>query len=250
MVNLKTKEEIEIMVEGGRRLKMVVSELIPLIKPGITTKEIDDHSERLIKKYGGEPSFKKVKNYYWSTCLPINEQVVHTIPGSRIVKKGDLLTIDIGFFYKGFHTDYALTMVVGRKPSYDEEKFLETGRQALYRAIDKAKIGNYIGEISSQIEKTIKGGGYYIIKQLTGHGIGRQLHEDPYVLGYVDRPIEKTLKIREGLIIAIEVIYSMGGEEIILEKNDNWSLVTLDKSLSACFEHTVAVTMEGPLILT
>lgn len=250
MINLKTKKEIGKMTEGGKKLRQVVVELLPVIKPGITTEQIDDEAERLIKKYGGESSFKKVKNYYWSTCLPINEQVVHTIPSSRIVKQGDLLTIDIGFFYKGFHTDYALTMVVGRKPNLEKQKFLDTGKQALFKAIDKVCIGCYIGEISSQIEKTIKGNGYHIIKQLTGHGIGRQLHEDPYVLGYVDRPIEKTLKIREGLVIAIEVIYSKGTEEIMMEKGDNWSLITFDKSLSACFEHTVAVTANGPLILT
>lgn len=238
------------MTEGGKRLKQVIKELLPKIKSGRSTKDIDDEAERLIKKQGGESSFRKVKGYSWTTCLPINEQVVHTIPGPRIIKKGDLLTVDIGFFYQGFHTDYALTFVVDKKPSEQEEKFLNTGKEALKKAIDKAQVDNYLGEISSQIEKTIVDNGYFIIKQLTGHGIGRDLHEDPYVPGYLDRSISKTLKIKEGLVIAIEVIYSKGTEEIVSERSNDWSLVTLDKSLSACFEHTVAVTKAGPIILT
>lgn len=250
MINLKSKQEIEIMTEGGKRLRNVISELIPTIKPGITTKEIDVRAENLIKKEGGESSFKKVKDYYWTTCLPINEQIVHTIPSSRIVKKGDILTVDVGFFYKGFHTDYAITMVVGRKETKDEKKFLDSGKKALSRAIDKARVGNHIGEISTQIEKTITGDGYHIVKQLTGHGIGRILHEEPYVPGYLDRPIEETLKMKEGLVVAIEIIYSKGSEEIMMEKKSNWSLITVDRSLSACFEHTVAVTVNGPIILT
>ncbi len=115
MIHLKTKEEIEIMREGGKRLRKVVQEIIPIIKPGISTKEIDNQAERLIKKYDGEPSFKKVPNYHWATCLPINEQVVHTPPSNRIIKSGDILTLDIGMYYRGFHTDYAQTFVVGEK---------------------------------------------------------------------------------------------------------------------------------------
>lgn len=238
------------MTEGGKRLRQVVKELLPKIKSGISTKEIDDEAERLIIKLGGESSFKKVKGYSWTTCLPINEQVVHTIPSARIIKKGDLLTVDIGFFYQGFHTDYAITQFVDKEPSIKEARFLNSGIEALKKAINKAQVGQYLGEISAQIEKIINGNGYYIIRQLTGHGIGRELHENPYVPGYVDRPINKTLKIKEGLVIAIEVIYSQGTEEIVSERSNDWSLITLDRSLSACFEHTVAVTGAGPRILT
>ncbi len=249
MVNLKSDQEIEIMTEGGKRLKAVVKGLLPLIKEGISTKEIDDKAEELIKKQGGKSSFKTVPGYHWTICSPVNEQVVHTKPSSRILKKEDVLTLDIGLLYQGFHTDYAITKVIGESKNIKINKFLKIGKETLYKAIKKAKIGNRIGHISSVIEKEIKGSGYFIIKELTGHGIGKKLHEDPYVLGFIDLPINKSPMIKKGLVIAIEIIYAMGTEKISYEE-DNWSIITKDRSLSACFEHTVAVTGQGPVILT
>lgn len=250
MVNLKSDKEITIIAEGGRRLKMVVKDLLPLIKAGITTKDIDDKAEELIKKQGGESSFKTVPGYLFSTCTPINEQIVHTKPCDRVLIEGDVLTLDIGMLYKGWHTDYAITKVVGGQ-SKDEKinKFLKIGEDALYLAIKKAKIGNRLGLISEVIEREITGNGYFIIKELTGHGIGKKLHEDPYVFGFVDQPINRSLLIKKGLVIAIEIIYAMGTEIMIYEK-DNWSIITKDRSLSACFEHTIAVSDQGPIILT
>lgn len=250
MVNLKSNGEIKIMIEGGKRLKQVVKELLPLIKSGITTKEIDDKAEESIRKQGGKSSFKTVSGYKFSTCTPINEQIVHTKPSTRILKNGDVLTLDIGMLYEGLHTDYAITKIVGGV-SLDKrvDKFLKTGEETLYLAIKKARIGNRLGHISEIIEKEITGNGYYIIKELTGHGIGKKLHEDPYVFGFVDKPINKSLLIKKGLVIAIEIIYAMGTDIMAYEK-DNWSIITQDRSLSACFEHTVAVTDEGPIILT
>jgi methionyl aminopeptidase len=249
MVNLKSDQEIKIMAEGGKRLKKVVKELLPLIKKGITTKEIDSKAEELIKKQGGRSSFKTVSGYLWTICSPINEQIVHTKPSDRILKEGDVVTLDIGMLYKGFHTDYAITRLVGKNEDPKINKFLKTGEKTLYQAIKQAKIGNRLGSISSTIEKEITGAGYFIIKKLTGHGIGKKLHEDPYVLGFVDRPISKSLLIKKGLVIAIEIIYAMGTDKIIYEE-DNWSIITKDRSLSACFEHTIAVTDHGPVILT
>ena len=250
MVNLKSDKEITIIAEGGRRLKMVVKDLLPLIKAGITTKDIDDKAEELIKKQGGESSFKTVPGYLFSTCTPINEQIVHTKPCDRVLIEGDVLTLDIGMLYKGWHTDYAITKIVGGQ-SKDEKinKFLKIGEDALYLAIKKAKIGNRLGLISEVIEREITGNGYFIIKELTGHGIGKKLHEDPYVFGFVDQPINRSLLIKKGLVIAIEIIYAMGTEIMIYEK-DNWSIITKDRSLSACFEHTIAVSDQGPIILT
>ncbi|HEX7542513.1 MAG TPA: type I methionyl aminopeptidase [Patescibacteria group bacterium] len=250
MVNLKSDKEITIIAEGGRRLKMVVKDLLPLIKAGITTKDIDDKAEELIKEQGGESSFKTVPGYLFSTCTPINEQIVHTKPCDRILIEGDVLTLDIGMLYKGWHTDYAITKIVGGQ-SKDEKinKFLKIGEDALYLAIKKAKIGNRLGLISEVIEREITGNGYFIIKELTGHGIGKKLHEDPYVFGFVDQPINRSLLIKKGLVIAIEIIYAMGTEIMIYEK-DNWSIITKDRSLSACFEHTIAVSDQGPIILT
>lgn len=250
MVNLKTDNEIEVMAEGGRRLKMVVKDLLPLIKPGISTKEIDDQAEKLIRAQGGKSSFKTVSGYNFSTCTPINEQIVHTKPSGRILKTGDVLTLDIGMLYKGWHTDYAITKVVGGQSKNPEiNKFLKIGEETLYLAIKKAQVGQRLGSISEVIEKEITGNGYFIIKELTGHGIGKKLHEDPYVFGFVDKPINKSPLIKKGLVIAIEVIYAMGTDSMIYEK-DNWSIITEDRSISACFEHTIAVTDQGPVILT
>jgi len=249
MIFYKTKAEIEVMKEGGKRLRGVVQELKKIIKVGVSTKEIDERAEDLIKKAGGQSSFKKVKSYYWTTCLPINEQIVHTPPSKRTLKDGDLLTVDIGMYFRGYHTDFADSFVVG-KSTKEQEKFLRVGRETLYKAIKKLKPGSHLGEVSAVIEKEIYGSGYFIIRQLTGHGIGKKLHEDPYVLGFLDRPIAQTQVIKPGLVVAIEVIYSMGAEEFVSDKGDDWSLSTKDGSLSACFEHTLAVDDKNSLILT
>ena len=250
MVHLKTSEEIQIMKECGKKLMQALDELIPMIKPGITTLKIDEEAERLIEKYGAKSSFKRVQGYSWTTCLPINEQVVHTPPGSRVVKDGDVLTLDIGAFYKGFHTDYATTIIVGSKKDPKVEAFLETGKKTLDKALEVAQKARYIGEISKIIEEEIYGHGYFILKDLTGHGIGHELHEDPYVPNFLDRPVEKTFKIKEGLVIAVEVIYSMGTEEIAYEKKGEWSIRSKDNSLCGCFEKTIAFEDENRCILT
>lgn len=250
MIYYKTGEEIEIMKESGRKLRRAVELLLPTVRPGMTTGEIDKQAEELIVKQGAQPSFKRVKGYSWTTCVPINEQVVHTPPGNRKLKEGDVLTIDIGAYFKGFHSDYATTFIVGNTRDEKIERFLETGKTALQKAIDQATFGNRLGHISKAIEEEIYPAGYHIMEQLTGHGIGHELHEDPFVPGFLDKPLEKTLKIREGLVLAIEVIYSMGTEDIAYEKGDDWSIVTADGSLSACFEHTVAITNKNTFILT
>ena len=152
------------------------------------------------------------------------------------------MTIDIGAYYRGFHTDYATTFIVGTSKDAKTDKFLRVGKETLDRAILQAKVGNYLGNISEVIEDGIYSNGYHIIEQLTGHGVGHELHEDPFVQGYLDKNLNETLKIRAGLVLAIEVIYSMGTEHIANEKGNNWSIVTADESLSACFEHTVAIT--------
>jgi len=249
MIKLKKPEEVALMVEGGAKLRQVYKQLKQTVKVGISTEEIDRKAEELIIKVGGQPSFKKVKNYYWSTCLPINEQIVHTPPSKRTLKNGDVLTIDIGMFYEGFHTDYADTFVVGQTyPKTD--RFLEVGKQTLVKAIEVVRAGKRIGNISQVVEQEIDKAGYFVIKDLTGHGVGRDLHEDPYIFGFLDRPIQKTALIKPGMTLAIEIIYSQGTEKMKFEKSNEWSIITADRSLSACFEHTVAVTDKKALILT
>ncbi len=249
MIHLKTKQEIEIMRECGKRLQASVAELLPFVKPGISTLEIDQKAEQLIVKNGAESSFKRVPGYHWTTCLPINEQAVHTPPSKRILKDGDVLTIDIGAYYQGYHTDYATTCVVGTNTNPKIEHFLHTGKETLEKAIEKANEGGYLGEISQEMQEGIYKNGYFILKDLTGHGIGHELHEDPYVPNFVSKPVNKTMKIPSGLVIAIEVIYSMGTEKIAYEKTGEWSIRSKDKSICACFEHTVAILDKNRYIL-
>lgn len=250
MIDYKSEQEIELMRKGGEMLKKVVADLIPKIKEGITTNEIDREAEKLIKNQGGDSSFNKVPGYRWSTCLSINDQVVHTPPSNRKVKNGDVFTIDIGMYYKKFHTDFSTTFVIGGKTDPETERFLKVGRETLTRAISKAVKGGRLGEISKTIQDGIRKSGYFIMKELTGHGVGRELHEDPFVPGFINKPVEKTLEIKPGLVIAIEVIYSRGTEEIAYEKGDDWSIISADRSLTACFEHTVAITNNGTVVLT
>lgn len=237
------------MREAGKRLREVVNQLKKEIKVGITTNYINEKAENLIKKYGGLPSFKTVKGYKWAICTPINEQIVHTPPSERTLKRGDLLTLDIGFYYQGYHSDYAETILIDDDNNSEKKRFLQIGKVALSRAIKQVKIGNYIGDISSEIEKIITNSGFFIIKSLVGHGIGRNLHEDPFVPGFINDKREKTPLIKEGLALAIEVIYSQGTENMIYENKQEWSIITADKSLSACFENTVIATKKGPLIV-
>ncbi len=237
------------MQEGGKRLRNVVRKLIPWIKEGMTTNTVDKEAEKLITEQGGKPSFKRVKNYYWTTCLPINEQVVHTPPSERVLKNGDVLTIDIGMYFKGFHTDFADTIIIGAA-NQEVKHFLEVGKRTLEKAIDHVQTGVTLNTISGVIEDEINRNGYKIIKELTGHGIGRDLHEDPYVFGFRQKTKEGSIVVCEGLAIAIEIIYSKSTENIIYEKDNDWSIATGDGSLSACFEHTVAITHKGTIVLT
>jgi len=250
MITYKTDAEIEIMKAGGEKLKAVMKLVIPHIRPGITTNDINTFAEKYIKEQGADISFNKVEGYKWAVCVPINEQVVHTPPTKRILKLGDVLKIDIGVFYKGFHTDYAITLVVGDTSTPEIERFLQVGRDALQLAIQQARVGKRIGNISEAIEKKIGGAGYTIMKQLTGHGVGRELHEDPFIPGYLTKSIEKTPLLKPGMVLALEVIYSMGSGEIAYEEDQEWSIITKDRSMSACFEHTVALTDKNSLVLT
>lgn len=250
MITYKTDAEIEFMRVGGEKLKAVMKQLVPQIRAGITTNDINALAETYIKEQGADISFNKVEGYKWAVCVPINEQVVHTPPTKRVLKNGDVLTVDIGAYYQGFHTDHAITLVVGGTSTPKMDRFLQVGKEALQLAIDQARVGKRIGHISEAIEKKVVGAGYTIMKQLTGHGVGKQLHEDPLIPGYISKPVEKTMKLRPGMVLALEVIYSMGSADISYEENLEWSIITADKSMSACFEHTVALTDKNSLVLT
>lgn len=253
MIRPKTADELHRMRIGGHKLGIVLDELLAMAIPGVTLTEIEERSQKRIKELGGSPSFQTVEDYKWSTCLCVNEAVVHGIPTPYVLQIGDVLTIDVGMLYEGLHTDTAWTKIItDGKTGVDPEKIrlLEVGKQALAQALLQAKHGNRIGNISEVIQKTVEGAGFSIIKSLVGHGVGYELHEDPQIPGYVRGAVANTMKLEKGMTIAVEIIYAAGGGAIVYENNDGWTLSTKDRSLSSVFEHTIAITEGEPEILS
>lgn len=257
-IDYKTKEQQEIMRVGGKMLSETLWEVMKAIKPGVSELEIDQLAEKLIREKGGEPGFKKVHGYKHTICACTNEVVVHGIPRAEYrFKPGDMVCIDCGVFYKGFHTDMAETVIVAEsegqraKGSEEKERFLENGKRALEAGIAQAVNGNRVGHISKAIQDIVeKEGGYSIVRSLIGHGVGRELHEDPEVPGYLNRKIDKTPLLTEGMTIAIEVIYNMGKPDVVYTGGDDWTIESADGSLSAVFERSVLITKDKPEILT
>lgn len=256
MIDLKTKEEIGIMRLGGRILAEVLREVLSHMRVGVSELELDQLAEKLILEKGGEPGFKKVERYKHAICISTNDVVVHGIPTDYKLKEGDVVGVDCGVYYKGFHTDMAETVQIKNeklKMKNDNEKikkFLDTGKRALWAGIEQAKIGNRIGHISKTIQKVVEEQGYSAVRSLIGHGVGRELHEEPEVPGFLDGSISKTPLLEEGMTIAIEVIYNMGKSDVKYLGSDGWTIKTKDGSLSGLFERTIAITNNGPLILT
>lgn len=253
MIHRKSKQEIEIMREGGKRLATVLQQLLEYAKPGISLIELDKKASEYIKQQGALESFSTVKGYKWPTCLCLNDVVVHGIPTERILKDGDMLTIDVGLIYQGFHSDTAWTKIIGTDSSpskSDKELFMQVGQQALAAAINLAKIGNTVGMISESTQGIIEGAGYSLVKSLVGHGVGRELHEDPQVPNYSRGDAKNTYRFVGGETIAIEPIYVMGKGAVIYDNSDGWTISTKDGSLAAVFEHSIAITQDGPVVLT
>ncbi len=215
---------------------------------GMTTNTLNKLIEERIEALGGEPGFKRVKGYHWGTCICINEQIVHTPPSERVIADGDVVTIDAGVYYGGLHTDSAVTLQVGtQEPGVTQ--FLDTGKKALKKALSVAYVGNRIGHISQAFQETIESQGYSIVKELTGHGVGHELHEDPYIPCFLDKEISKTKELRPGMTLALEVMYARGKPKIATDR-DGWSISVVDKSITATFEHSIALSENGTLILT
>lgn len=261
MNSIKTKKEIEIMREGGRILSEVLRILMEEIKVGMTQLELDKIAEEEIIKKGGLPSFKMVKGYNYATCISAGDVVVHGIPKNIPFKKGDIVGIDCGVFYRGYHTDMGETVLIQdselkiknlgkRGKSGEIERFLAAGKKALFAGINQARAGNRVGHISKAMQEIIEGNGYSVTRSLVGHGIGKKLHDDPEIPGFLDRKIGQTPILRAGMTIAIEIIYNMGKEEVVYEGGDDWTIVTKDGSLSSFFERTVLITENGPSLLT
>lgn len=253
MIKIKTPAEIEIMKKGGLILKTALEKTLAAVKPGVLVSDLDKLVEEEIIRLGGEPGFKRVEGYHWTTCFSINEDVVHGIPTKRVIKEGDVVGIDMGVFYKGFNTDTSWTVLVNttnNKEQSKEKEFLEVGEKALEEAIKQAKPGNKITDISKAIDDIISEAGYSPVKALTGHGVGKDLHEDPMIPCFFDkRAVKRSPVICAGMVLAVEVIYNLGSSDLILA-NDGWTIKTKDGKISGLFEKTVAVTTNGHLILT
>jgi len=246
MIPIRTPQEIEIMSQAGKILAEVIREIKTMIAPGIVTNELDKAAEGLILKSGAQPAFKGYQGFPKTLCVSINEQIVHGVPSERIIKEGDVVGLDLGIVYRGYYADMAITLPVG---SVEPEtmRLIKATKKALKRAIARAKPGKTLGDISHAIQGHIEDQGFSVIRDLCGHGIGRKLHEEPEILNYGQR--HKGPELKPGMILAIEPMAAIG-KPGIKKGPDGHSYQTIDNSISAHFEHTVAITAQGPRVLT
>lgn len=254
MISLKTPEEIEKLRIGGQKLGKILQATAKIIKPGVFTSELNTFAHKMMLAEGGKPSFLNyspagsARPYPASICVCINDEIVHGIPTEdpKEIKEGDVVTIDGGFIYDGLYTDHAITVIVG-DGDREVKELLQRTQEALNAGIKQCVIGNKIGDISAAIESVAKKSGLSVIHNLTGHGVGYDVHEDPYVPNEGQKGTGEPLE--EGLVIALEPMFSLGKPEIELD-NDGYTYVTKDRSISAQFEHTVAITQNSPIIVT
>jgi methionyl aminopeptidase len=251
VVVVKTENELKLMRKANRIIAIVLEELKDKIKPGVNTKTLDQWAEQRIVGLGAKPGFKGYrvghKVFPATLCTSVNNEVVHGIPSEKtILQEGDIIGIDVGSIYKGFYGDGAYTYMVGDVEE-DIREFVVTCEKALYLGIEQAALGNRVNDISIAIDRYVRGRGYEIVRDLTGHGIGRNLHEEPQILNYDDGI--KRQKLKKNMTLAIEPMITRGSYEV-KTLDDDWTVVTEDGSLSAHYEHTVAITANGPEILT
>lgn len=246
MITIKSEREIELLAKAGHIVYLTHKYLAPFIKPGISTEELNRLGEEFIISQGATPSFKGYEGFPYALCISVNEEVVHGFPSKRKLKDGDIVSIDIGACYKGYHGDSAWSYKVGDITASDAS-LLEHTEKALYEGIKQVRPGNRIGDISNAIEVYATKHNLGIVKELVGHGVGTTVHEDPEVPNYGEKG--KGPRLREGMVIAIEPMLTLGSPDIYVDSND-WTVITDDGSRSAHFEHTVAVTSDGVKILT
>jgi methionyl aminopeptidase len=244
---LKAPEEIQVLRQANRIVACILEELAQLVIPGALTRDLDRFVEGRIRALGGEPAFLGYRGYPASSCISINEQVVHGIPGNRRIREGDLVSVDLGVIYRGYYGDAARTYGVG-KLSQKARKLMQVTEEALYKGIEKAVAGNRLFDISRAIQSWVERHGFSVVREFVGHGIGQSLHEDPQVPNYVPRSPYNPL-LEAGLVLALEPMVNAGDYRVKVLP-DGWTAVTADGSLSAHFEHTIAVTENGPEILT
>jgi len=246
MIELKTEREIAIIRDNGRILAKALKLVGEKIEPGVKTEELNHLAESFIKGQGAYPAFKGYRGFPSSICVSINEEVVHGIPGERVIREGEIVSVDIGVFKNGYYADAAWTFPVG-KVSEEAERLLQVTRQALKNAIGFVQEGRYLSDISHAIQSFVEENGFSVVRDLVGHGIGKHMHEEPQIPNF-GAP-GQGVRLKRGMVLAIEPMVNAGSYEIDT-RDDHWTIVTRDGSLSAHFEHTVAVTENGAWVLT
>jgi methionyl aminopeptidase len=248
VIQLKSQRELEIMARGGKILGDTVALMERSVKPGMTTADLDAIAEEFIRSHkGAVPSFKGLYNFPASICSSINNEIVHGIPSrKRVLSEGDVVSIDVGVFYEGYHTDSATTVAVGRIND-ESARLLQVTREALDAGVAAARLGNHLGDIGAAVQQVVEAAGFSVVRDLVGHGIGTGFHEEPQVPNY-SKP-KRGIRLVPGLTIAIEPMVNIG-KPGIRTMPDKWTVVTVDGTRSAHFEHTVAITEDGPRILS
>jgi methionyl aminopeptidase len=247
MISLKSERELDLMRKSGGIVAKILDEMCQMAKPGMTTAELDRFAEMRTREMGAIPAFKGYHGFPASVCISVNEEVVHGIPSKkRVLKDGDIVGLDFGVIYEGWFGDSARTVGVG-SISADAQKLLDVTKESLNQGILQAREGNRVFDIGHAVQNYVEGFGYSVVREFVGHGIGRALHEEPQVPNY--GPKGKGLQLKVGMVIAIEPMINAGSHEVKV-LGDGWTAVTQDRSLSAHFEHTVAITPNGPEILT
>ncbi len=246
MIVLKSKDEIEKIAEASRIVALALQELEARIRPGMTTCDLDRIAEEVIRSAGGSPAFKGYRDFPATLCVSINDEIVHGIPSERQLKEGDIVGLDLGAIVDGYYGDSAITVGVGQI-SQDAQKLMRVTAEALEEGIKMVRTGNRISDIGHAVQKHVEAAGFSVVRDYVGHGIGRALHEDPQVPNF-GHPGSGP-RIRDGMVLAIEPMVNAGGYETRV-LGDRWTVVTKDGSLSAHFEHTVAATDNGPVVLT
>ena len=246
-ITIKSEREIELMAEAGKILERVHNELEKALRPGMSTKDIDTLGEEIIRSYGCIPSFLNYNGYPASICVSVNQEVVHGIPDKhRIIQEGDIVSLDAGVIYKGYHSDAARTHAVGNI-SEEAKRLIEVTKQSFFEGIKLAVPGNHLFDISEAIQKYVESNGYSVVRDLVGHGIGTHLHEDPQIPNFKQR--RKGMKLRPGMTLAIEPMVNEGSYDVVW-LDDDWTVVTEDGSLAAHYENTIVITEDGCEILT
>ena len=249
MISLKSKRELALMRQAGQIVAEVLARIQEVVAPGVTTLDLEKIAEEIIVgKHGAIPSFKGYRGFPGMLCASVNEEIVHGIPGKRVLDEGDIVSVDIGVIYDGYHGDAAITVPVGEVDA-DSRRLLEVTAESLRIGIEAVVPGQWTSDVSKAIQEYVEGQGYSVVREYTGHGIGRQMHEDPQIPNYYDPRMGGKVRLRPGMTFALEPMVNTGDWRTRV-LDDNWTVVTADGKRSAHFEHTVAVTKNGPEILT